>query len=279
MAPVRIGCVRYLNTSPLIEGLEKLAHVELTLTVPARIADLVSTRQVDIGLCSVIDVARSSVPLALLPAGAIGCDGPTLTVRLFSRVPLDRVTTVHADAESHTSAVLCQLLLEKVHGVKPALVAYAPAFTGAAAGPSESAWSGEAAPETVLLIGDKVVVGGPSPDEYPHQMDLGQSWKELTGLPFVYAAWMCRASEVDAPAIRAAAAVLDRQRRHNATRMDWIVRRRAAAHGWPARLARRYLVDLLRFAVGERERSAVDLFLGMAADAGLAPRREAAWAV
>ena len=43
-----------------------------------------------------------------------------------------------------------------------------------------------------LLIGDKVVTDAPPTDRYPHQMDLGEAWKDLTGLPFVYAMWMCR---------------------------------------------------------------------------------------
>lgn len=271
MDRVRIGCVRYLNTAPLIEGLEKLAHVELTPAVPAQIADLVASGRVDVGLCSIIDAARSGVPMALLPVGAIGCDGPTLTVRVFSRVPLGRITTLHADADSHTSVVLCRLVLERLHGVKPAVVEFDARRAG-------RGWSDADAPEAMLLIGDKVVAGGPGEGDYPHQMDLGQSWKELTGLPFVYAAWMCREADVDSPAVRAAAAVLDRQRRHNATRLDWIVRRRAQAHGWPVESARRYLVELLKYGVGPRQRAAVDLFLSMAADAGLAPRRQAAWA-
>src|SRR5665213_4630797 len=42
-----------------------------------------------------------------------------------------------------------------------------------------------------LLIGDKVVCDEPA--GLPHQLDLGGAWKDLTGLPFVFAAWMARA--------------------------------------------------------------------------------------
>jgi chorismate dehydratase len=40
---------------------------------------------------------------------------------------------------------------------------------------------------------------------YPHQLDLGQGWKELTGLPFVFALWAVREAfyEVDPEGTRA----------------------------------------------------------------------------
>src|ERR1043165_2706940 len=120
MRPLKIACVRYLNTVPLIEGLDKLAACELIPTVPSRIAGLVESGEADIGLASVIDAAQKD--LALLPMGMIGCDGPTLTVRLFSEVPLDQIDTVHADTDSHTSVILCRLLLARLHGQRPRIV-------------------------------------------------------------------------------------------------------------------------------------------------------------
>jgi hypothetical protein len=52
------------------------------------------------------------------------------------------------------------------------------------------------------------------------------------------------ADEAACARVRTAARVLDHQRRHNAERIDGIIRREAAAHGWPEELARHYLVDL-----------------------------------
>ncbi len=271
MKACRIACVRYLNTVPLIEGLEKVGGVDLIPTVPARIADLVRSHEADVGLCSLVDLMQGD--LAALAVGMIGCDGPTLTVRLFSSVPLDRVTSLHADTDSHTSVVLCRMLLEKLHGIKPGLVEFdarermALGQSGAqdcGAGPG-SVVMDDAWPQTVLLIGDKVVVDAPPAHRYPHQLDLGEAWKSLTGLPFVYAVWACRADRVEDPAILSAAAVLDRQRRHNRTRLDWIVRKHAAEHRWPPELAAQYLGRYLRFEVGPREREAVARFAAEAA--------------
>jgi chorismate dehydratase len=280
--PIRIACVRFLNTAPLIEGLSKLEGLELVPTVPSRIAAMVASGEADLGLCSIVDAVMSDVPLALIPAGMIGCDGPTLTVRLFSRVPWEKVTTLHADTDSHTSVALARLILSRRFGCTPAVAAFDAARREAA----EQASSNPAGdvhgwPETVLLIGDKVVTSHPPDSVYSHQLDLGEEWKRLTGLPFVYAMWMCRATNLDSEPgrvrIRHAAALLDRQRRHNATRLGAIVRKHAPAAGWPLDLAEKYLGELLRFEVGPREREAIEGFFSDACALGLMPRRTALW--
>jgi chorismate dehydratase len=264
MDPVRITAVRYLNTAPLIEGLDQLQGLTLVPAAPAQIADQVVRGETDIGLCSVVDAAREE--LELLPVGMIGCDGPTLTVRVFSSVPIDRITTLHADRESHTSVILAQLLLRKLHGLAPRIEAFAAERT------LHDAW-----PESLLLIGDKVVVDHPPSDRYPHQLDLGEAWKQLIGLPFVYAVWMCRAGRSSEPRIRTAAAILARQRLHNASRIDWLVNKRAAGSHWPLDVARDYLGRLLRYDIGAREREAVGRFIAEAAELGLLPNSSVRW--
>ena len=273
MEPIRIACVRYLNTLPLVHGLDRIDGVRLAPTVPSRIAAQVARGQADLGLASIIDATREG--LALVPVGMIGSDGPTHTVRLFSKVALPSIGRVHADVESHTSTSLCAVVLEQTHGVRPEFVDFDARERiertpeGAAPRPlSEQAW-----PETMLLIGDKVVADAPPASEYPHQLDLGLAWRELTGLPMVYAMWMCSPERADDDAIRLGGAMLDRQRRRNALRLDWIVSHYAAAHDWPVAEARRYVRDLLRYEVGEREMEAVRVFLRMAAAQGLAPDR------
>lgn len=270
--PTRIAAVAYLNTRPLIEGLEKLSDCTVIRTVPAAIIGLLQSDQADIGLASVIDAL--AMPMTLIPSGMIGCDGPTLTVRLFSRVPLHAISVLHADIESHTSVVLARILLAKQFSIHPSIEPFtAPAQ--AAAGGIRSGW-----PESFLLIGDKVVTQAPQASSYPHQLDLGAAWKEHTGLPFVYAMWMCKTSTlqgVGGTAIRLAAQLLSRQRQHNQTRLDWIVETYATQSGWPRDLARTYLGSLLHYRVGARERQAVEAFLSAAMELNLVPRRSVEW--
>ncbi|MBZ0172697.1 MAG: menaquinone biosynthesis protein [Phycisphaerales bacterium] len=272
MQTTRLGIVEYLNTIPLIEGFAGTAGLELTRAVPSRIIDLLLRREVDLGLISLIDAARAPDPVAILPVGMIGCDGPTLTVRLFSAVPIEQTARVHADTDSHTSVTLAKILLKRRHGLTPEFVDYDARERMAGRGVEPNITPDESWPQTVLLIGDKVVSDCPPAVRYPHQLDLGNAWHDLTGLPFVYAVWACPADRADDPAIHAAAALLDRARRRNHARLDHIATRHAHNHGWPQDLASDYIGRLLRYDFDDRATEAARTFLRMAEEAGLAPR-------
>ena len=271
-SPVRVAAVSYLNTAPLIEGLDACRDLEIETLVPSRIVDRLTRTgadRADLGLVSVIDAARAERELALLSCGMIGCEGPTLTVRLYASVDPGKITHLHVDTDSHTSVVLAQVILSELHAVRPEVIPF---------NARECASDGADWPEAVLLIGDKVVASSPPAVRATTQIDLGSAWYELTGLPFVYALWMCRREDAGDPRILAGAALLDRQRRRNLARLDAIVSRRAREKGWPDDLARRYVGELLRYEVGPRERESVSVFLAKASALGLAPDRAPVWA-
>lgn len=280
MDPIRVGIVRFLNTTPLVDGLEKLPQLALTPVVPSRLAGMLRGGEVDLALVSVIDAARSTMDgtgtLSMLSCGMIGCDGPTLTVRVFSAVPLDQATTLAADTDSHTSIALAQVILKRAYGRSVKVVPFDARERVSRGGdsPEQREW-----PETLLMIGDKVVTDSPPAVRYPYQLDLGEEWKKLTGLPFVYAIWMCRSADVQNAAQRerlsVATALLDRQLRHNLTRMDRIILEKASEFRWPPDLARKYLGELLRYRVGEREREAVRRFFAECVNADLITSAEA----
>jgi chorismate dehydratase len=196
-------------------------------------------------------------------------------VRVFSKVPIEKIVRGAVDAESHTSVVLLQVLMWKKYGKRVEVVELdARRHRGIEA----SRHQGGEREEAILLIGDKVVTDAPSESEYPHQMDLGAAWKELTGLPFVYAVWMCRAGEEDSLKVKTVAKMLERTRLHNATRMDWVVAEHAAERGWPRELAAEYVGTLLKYDVGEPEREAVEKFVAWAGEMGLCGRGGVVWA-
>jgi chorismate dehydratase len=233
--------VSYLNSKPLLYGLDEQSDIRLTLDVPARLLGGLRSGDFDIALLPVIDLQKMS-GLTVVPSGGIGSDGPTLTVRIFSSVPLDRIETLACDPDSHTSVVLAQIILARRYGRTPRLVSSA----------------GDAAAR--LLIGDKVVCDAPTGLE--HQLDLGQAWKNLTGLPFVFAVWTGApgADLGDLPERLAKA------KRDGLDHLDEIVREHAVPRGWPAGLARQYLAVNLCFDIGATQLKAIELFHQLAAE-------------
>ncbi|MCE9590773.1 MAG: menaquinone biosynthesis protein [Planctomycetes bacterium] len=254
----RVGCVSYLNAKPLIDGLEPTGDPRVRFDVPSRLLEDLESGDVDIALCPVIDFFRSRVPLEIVPVGGIGCNGPTLTVRLYSRTPIEQITAVHADTDSHTSVALLKVILDQQHNIRPTFIDY---------NARENVAGNRIVhqPSAMMLIGDKVVTDSPPAVTYPHQIDLGEAWHRLTGMPFVFAVWMCRrgADLGDLPAL------LDRRRIDNARRIAEIVDRYAPSHRWPRDLALEYLGRLLRYEVGRPELAAVERFASLAGRLGI----------
>jgi chorismate dehydratase len=114
-----------------------------------------------------------------------------------------------------------------------------------------------------LLIGDKVVCEEPA--GFPYQIDLGEAWKQMTGLPFVFAAWMAR----DGVDIGTLADDLDRAKRSGLKRVDELIERYALPRGWPAGIAHRYLTEFLQYDIGPRQIEAIRLFHRLAYEHGI----------
>ena len=243
---VRIGSVSYLNARPLVYGLAEADDVELHLAVPSQLLDGIRQRTFDVALLPVIDYQRLD-GLRIIPAGGIGSDGPTLTVRLFSNRPIHRMQTLAADPDSHTSVALARVILAEKYGIFPRF------------DPSSD--------EAMLLIGDKVVCE--EPVGFQHQLDLGAAWKDLTNLPFVFAAWMARAGvELGDLPMR-----LEQSKRDGLAHVDKIVDRFATPRGWPKDLARQYLTKNLQYDIGPRQIEAIETFHRLAAKHGMIGER------
>src|SRR5213593_2145568 len=115
---IRIGAVNYLNSKPLVEGLEELApEAELVLEVPSRLADSLAEGRIDVGLIPVIEYFRAGT-YSIVPNIAVASHGPVLSVTLFSRVPWKDIRWLALDEGSRTSAALAQILLRRRYGVE-----------------------------------------------------------------------------------------------------------------------------------------------------------------
>src|SRR5689334_5418219 len=120
-AKQRVAAVSFLNAKPLIWGLEEDSDIQLLLDVPSKLVDLLQAGHADVALLPVVDYQRVD-GLTIVPAGGIGSDGPTLTVRIFSRVPAPQIRTLGCDPDSHTSVALARVLLGQRFGASPEFV-------------------------------------------------------------------------------------------------------------------------------------------------------------
>ena len=248
----RLGVVSYLNARPLIEGLNCEPGISLIHEVPARLPELLDGGQVDVALVPVIDVVRPHRSWKIISDACIGCDGETLTVRVFSRVPPDEIHRLHVDGDSHTSVALASVIWQEMFG-RRLLVA-----------PLDTATDLEAC-EAVLLIGDKVVSNNLT--DFDIETDLGGAWKSLTGLPFVFAVWAAKEGYAEGrlPTLLSAA------RDAGVANARRIAADAGPGLGWPVELARRYLTHRLRFTLTPAHRKGMDLFFSMVRQQALVP--------
>ena len=174
----RIGAVSYLNTRPLLLGMEQSPfkdRIDLIKSYPAKIAQDLLEGTIDIGLVPVAIMPLLSSP-QIVSKYVIGTEGEVASVALFSQVPMEQVECVYLDYQSRTSVALAKVLLTQYWKKEVAFIAategYIDQISGTTAG---------------VIIGDRALA---SLSRFEHVYDLGLAWKQHTGLPFVFAAWV-----------------------------------------------------------------------------------------
>ncbi len=251
--PLTLGVVSFLNARPLHEHLAGRDGVLIRGDVPSQLGLLLDDGHCDVALLPIVDSHARRGRLELISDACIASDGETMTVRVFSRIPPDKVRRLHVDGDSHTSIVLAQVIWRELYGTRLELVPLEPARRGEAAGSAES----------VLLIGDKVV--REAPRGFGFEVDLGAAWKHLTDLPFVFAAWYAKAGGDHVDAAR----LLCEARDAGIADAGSIARRAAAAHGWPEEAAVKYLCGVMRYTLSAPMRMAMERFFTIAERHGL----------
>jgi len=263
----RLGVVSFLNSKPLIEGLDADPEVDLRFAVPAQLPAMLQGSDVGAALIPVVDVLRSGGRYVVLSNACIGADGETMTVRVFSQVPPDRVRILNVDSDSHTSVALARVLWRELYN------------RDLTVRPIDSRVQDLAETESVLLIGDKVV--DPRRGRFAYEVDLAGAWRQHTGLPFVFAVWACpRATLAVEPAIREQlGGRLNAARDRGVARAAGLAEEYGPSLGWPVALAHRYLVRCLRYNLDGRAIEGVNLFAKLGSAVGVLPAdAELVWA-
>jgi chorismate dehydratase len=250
--PIRIGGVTYLNSRPLLHALpRRLPEAEILMDFPSRLADGLAAERFDVALVPSIEYLRQP-GLRIASDAAVTCDGPVLSVKLYGRVPVERVETLALDEGSRTSAALAQILLRERFGLRPRLLPL-PLDTAPA----------DCRADAVLVIGDRGML--PPSEKLAFTWDLGEEWSCWTRLPFVFALWAARPHAESERIDRALASARD----EGLTCLEEIARLAAPEVGLPESACLSYLRDNLEFHLGPRQRAGLERFFELARRHGL----------
>lgn len=242
--PLRIGAVGYINSKPLVEGLLAfLPSATLDFDFPASLALRMKSGEFDVGLIPAVEFLgweRSTY----IPGMCVGSFGPVLSVCVHSRKPFAQIQSMALDAGSRTSIALMKVIFREngwqLEKTKPF--------------PLESTPEDNIA-DAILLIGDRAMIG--DLEGYPFKMDLGDEWKRLTGLPFVFALWAVqpglKLTTTETNAFQKAL-TLGKQN------IEAIANKEAAALGKNPEKCLSYLTKNIKFDLGQRELEGLTLF-------------------
>lgn len=171
MQRIKISAVSYTNTIPFVYGIkqspEVLDLIELSLDIPSLCASKLIENKVDVGLVPV--AALLDIPnYNIISDYCIGSVGKVTSVFIFSKKPINEITTIQLDAQSRTSNNLARILLQN-HWKQEVVIT-----------------EGEEPADAYVQIGDRTF--GKDKIE-PYAYDLGGAWTDFCGLPFTYAVW------------------------------------------------------------------------------------------
>jgi chorismate dehydratase len=237
-----VAAVSYLNTKPLLYGIERsdiIKDIEMVVDYPSRLARRLQEGSIDMALLPV--AAIPSIPGGNIVSDyGIATDGNVVSVAIFSHVPIEQVSSLYLDYQSRTSVRLAQLLLDHYWKKKVEYISatenYIDNIIGTNAG---------------VIIGDRALM---NLDNFEYVYDLSAAWKACTGLHFIFAAWV---ANKELPA--------DFKARFNAANaaglnhLDEVI----AGNPFPYYNLRTYYTDNIKYHLDENKKEGLYKFLEM----------------
>jgi chorismate dehydratase len=243
---LRIGGVKYLNARPLIQGWRG----EVVLDHPSALCPRLAAGELDVALVSSFEFLRNPI-YRIVDGVSIASDGPVYSVVVAYRGEIADIKEIILDPAAQTSGNLLRCLLGELN--------LNPRVTGTSSGADESAR---------LLIGDQAIRFRQEHSSDYQFWDLGEQWKEVRRVPFVYALWLLR-PEVENPQ-----SIADRLRKLRDENLHNIGSVIAAESEFPAEFCRHYYRDHLRFSFGKEEKRGLNAFAELCRKHELLPKRD-----
>jgi len=248
--PLRIGCVKYLNARPLIYGWSG----DVALDHPSALCAQLARGELDVALVSSFEFFRNPI-YRIVDGISISSDGPVYSVVVAHLGEISAVKEIALDSAAETSGNLLRCLL-----------------TEQKLNPSFIRRSTSSIPKSTarLLIGDQAIRFRREGANEFQFWDLGEQWKKLFRLPFVYALWLVRPEVVDPKSI---ADQLRALRDLNVANIDNLI---AEEKEFDRSFCMRYYREHLRFSFGEREKEGLRVFDRLCQKHELLPKRDVA---
>ena len=250
-----IGSVPYLNEKPLtrwfhhtLEG--RSSNIDVVYAPPSELALMLRAGDIDAALVSSFEYFKTP-GYTIVPGVSISTQYDVMSVRAFSPIPWKQIESIALDTSSLTSAALMKILLAEQYQSYPTYIHHRPNLQEMLA-----------IADSALLIGDNGMLADGTG---LRTLDLGQAWRQLTNLPFVYAVWLAKdvqtADELKAPLRLAKAWGL--------TQIDEIASDEARRLSCPIDLCLHYLTQIMDYDLNESHFEALDLFGAKAKSLGL----------
>jgi len=269
---LRIGCVKYLNAHPLIRGWSG----EVEFGHPSALCKRLANGELDVALVSSFEFLRNPI-YRIVDDVSISSDGPVYSVVVAHQGNLSEIKEIELDPASQTAVNLLRCLLAEFE-LTPRLIG---GISGSAGCQPAVGGSLPATHRAQLLIGDRAIGFRESHAGEFQFWDLGEQWKKLVDLPFVYALWLVRPEVADAKTI---ANRLRALRNENLANLDELITETVGGIADPGSSGQldpdfldRYYREHLRFDFGEREEKGLRTFADLCVKHDLLEQRRLAF--
>ncbi len=248
---MRLGTLPYLNVKPLTYGLERgdFAGVGLVSAPPSKLAEMLADNE--IAAAPVSSFATFLHPhWGICPDICIASNGAVDSVLMLTRMDIGKVDTVAIDSSSLSGASMLRIVLKELHKVEPH-------FERVSLDTVDHALQSH---DAVMLIGDPAFTAS---RDGLNVLDLGESWRRLTGLPAVFALWA--GPGMDEKVER----ILHESKEAGMAALDEIASLHCSIIGEPEGRCLNYLTETIHYDLGKDEQESLEVFRDMAIKHGI----------
>ncbi len=245
---LKIGRIPYINCFPVYGGIDRGVipfSGDLVTGVPTELNRLMANGSLDVSVVSAVEYARDAARYLLLPEIGITSNGPVRSVMLFSRRSVKELNgkRVLVSSSSMTSVALLRMLFDNCWNAKPEFVPGNAELVDIERFADEKHDARLVIGDAALRLSNSVEQDGHWSSMYPYRVDLGEAWKQWTGLPFVFAVWVAQRTTVVSDALSAHASLIS-SRDWGVSNIDTLALQAADVTGVPVATCTEYFAGL-----------------------------------